>query len=86
MNNTADNNEYSYTHKGVTYYFPNFSDLKIGTLRKASHAENELQEAFIILEETLGINSKELAMVDDLTKEEFSKFVTGWTQGVSLGE
>jgi hypothetical protein len=65
---------------------PSFKDLPTGALRASRHAESDVDKAFIILEYTLGVDSKELATIDTMPLDTFSDFVKGWTDGAPVGE
>lgn len=71
---------------GETYEVPAFAEMPIGVMRKARKADNDMDRAFIILEESLGLDSPALAAIDRMKPEEFSTWLQGWTQGASLGE
>jgi hypothetical protein len=77
---------FHFTHDSKKYTIPKFSNLSAGTLRKSRKGEGELDKAFIILELTLGEDSKELAAVDSMTVEVFGDFLKAWTDGASVGE
>ena len=77
---------YKFNIKGTDYEIPSLADIPAGAFRKARAAANEMDKAFIILEETLGIDSPELKAVDSLSITELVKWLEGWTDGVGLGE
>jgi hypothetical protein len=77
---------YSFKHKGKTYEIPAMASLPMGVLRKSRKAVDEMDRAFLILEELMGEDSTELKAVDSMNPEEFNDFLTGWTQGAPLGE
>lgn len=79
-------NKYEFEHAGRKYQIPAFNSLKAGVLRKARKADDQVDTAFMILELTLGEDSKELAAVDDMSIEELNEFITGWTGGAGMGE
>lgn len=71
---------------GKTYRIPKFSNLPTGALRKARKADDDLDRAFLIIENVMGENSPELAAIDGMTIEQFGEFVKAWTQGAPVGE
>lgn len=77
---------YKFEIAGQEYEVPLFADLPIGAIRKARTAKDDMDKAFVILEQALGEDSAALAAVDTLTGVEFGKWLEGWTQGASLGE
>lgn len=77
---------YKFEHKGETFEIPAFTELPIGVIRKSRKATDEADQAFTIIETVCGEDSKELAAIDEMNASEFEKFITGWTQGASLGE
>jgi hypothetical protein len=77
---------YKFKHRNKSYEVPDFSDLSMGVIRKARKGSDDLDKAFIIIEELLGEDSPELKALDEMTPAEFQEFLTGWTQGASLGE
>lgn len=83
---TAANDTYTFTHNGKTFEIPSVQAMPIGVIRKASKADSEFQQAFIILEQVCGEDSKELAAIDSMRADEFQAFLKGWTQGAPLGE
>lgn len=78
--------EFEYTANGVKLVIPSFSSLPTRALRKSRKAVDDMDKAFTILEETLGEDSKEIAILDEMTVEEFGEFVTAWTGGAPVGE
>lgn len=78
------NNVYVFTKDGKEYVFPLFKDVKMGVMRKARKAKDDSDMLFTIIEEILGEDSEELAMIDNLSGEEFEQFVNGWLQGADL--
>lgn len=77
---------YKFTHKKTEYTIPAFNEIPVGVIRKARKAKDETDMAFTILEQTLGIDSPELEAIDSMLPDEFQTWLTGWTQGVSVGE
>lgn len=77
---------YKFEHKNKKYSVPGFSQLSMGVIRKARKGTDDLDKAFIIIEELLGENSPELNALDEMTPVEFQVFLEGWTQGAPLGE
>ena len=79
-------NDYSFKHNNKTFTIPAFADLPMGVIRKARKGKDEADTAFLILETVMGEDSPELAAVDSMKAAEFQEWLTGWTQGVSVGE
>lgn len=77
---------YDFTIGKKKYSVPEFSSIPVGALRKARHATDDMDKAFIILEEAVGLDSPALKALDTLSMEEFGKWLTEWTGGESLGE
>lgn len=79
-------NKFQFTQGGKKFEVPTFTDLPMGVIRKSRKAEDDADRVFIIIEEMLGEGSKELDAIDAMTQEEFTTFITEWTQGAGLGE
>jgi hypothetical protein len=77
---------YSFTIAEETYEIPSFSDVPAGALRKGRKGTDDMDKAFTILEEAIGIDSPALAALDKLSVTEFGKWLEGWTKGAPLGE
>jgi hypothetical protein len=77
---------YDFEIDGVTYSVPAFKDLPAGALRKARTGTDDMDRAFIILEQTLGEDSDVIHAIDTLTVTELGEWLTGWTKGAPLGE
>lgn len=77
---------YTFTHRNKTYTIPSFASLPMGALRKARKSSDDVDKAFIIIEEIAGEGSPELAALDTMTAAEFDVFLEGWTQGAPLPE
>jgi pyruvate dehydrogenase complex dehydrogenase (E1) component len=77
---------YDFEYNGQTYSVPSFDQIPTGALRKARKADDEMDKAFTILEEALGVDSPVLAVVDSMTVSDFATWLEGWTAGVRLGE
>lgn len=77
---------YDFDIQGTTYSVPSFKDLPAGALRKARKGTDDMDRAFIILEETLGEDSDVIHAIDTLSVTELGEWLTGWTQGAALGE
>jgi hypothetical protein len=77
---------YTFKHRNKSYSVPDFSQVSMGVIRKARKGEDDLDKAFIIIEELLGEDSPELKALDQMSPAEFQTFLEGWTQGASLGE
>lgn len=79
---------YQFTHNNKTYKVPSFDEIPSGALRKARKGADDMDKAFTILEETLGIKSPVLAVLDKMSVKEFGTWLEGWTQQgtVKLGE
>jgi hypothetical protein len=71
---------------GKTYKIPHFKNLPTGALRKARKASDDLDRAFLIIENVMGEDSPELKAIDNMTVEQFGEFVKSWTQGAPAGE
>lgn len=74
---------YKIEYRGKTVDLPSFGEIPTGVVRKARKQDVEDQTWFI-LEELL--TPKDLAVIDSLPLNEFTKHMTGWTNGVGLGE
>lgn len=74
---------YKIEYQGKTVDLPSFGEIPTGVVRKARKQDVEDQTWFI-LEELL--TPKDLAVIDSLPLNEFTKHMTGWTNGVGLGE
>jgi hypothetical protein len=81
-----DSNVFEFEQGGKTYSIPSFKDLPTGALRRARSATDDLDKAFLIVENVMGEDSPELAAIDKMTISEFGDFVKGWTQGAPMGE
>jgi hypothetical protein len=77
---------YKFTIAETEFEVPTFADIPAGALRKGRKGTDEMDKAFIILEEALGVDSPALAALDTLTLAEFGEWLTGWTKGAPLGE
>lgn len=77
---------YKFELNGKEYELPDFSNLPIGVIRKSRKFPNDLDAAFSIIENVVGVESELLEVLDVLPVSEFNKFLEGWTTGVSLGE
>ena len=77
---------YKFDFNKVTYEIPYFSELPMGAIRKARKATDDIDKAFIIIEELLGENAEALKALDSMKAAEFQKFLEGWTQGAPMGE
>jgi hypothetical protein len=78
--------QHTFTFGKKTYTIPAFNALPMGAVRKARKGEDDLDKAFIIIEEVMGEDSPELKALDKMNAEEFQTFLEGWTQGAPLGE
>jgi hypothetical protein len=76
---------YKFTIEDTEYEVPDFADIPTGALRKGRKGTDEMDKAFIILEEALG-DSPALAALDGLSLADFGKWLEGWTKGAPLGE
>jgi hypothetical protein len=74
---------YTIDHKGKKVELPAFGDIPTGIIRKARNEDVNSQTWFIL--ESL-LSPKDLEVIDSLPLNEFTKHMTGWTSGVSLGE
>lgn len=77
---------YKFDIAGKTFEVPGFQNIPAGALRKARHATDEIDKAFTILETVLGEDSDVIEALDSLTLEQLGEWLSGWTQGVPLGE
>jgi hypothetical protein len=77
---------YKFTHKGKSYSVPTFDQLPMGVIRKSRKGVDDMDKAFIVIEEIMGEGSPELAALDSMNPSEFEAFLNGWTQGSSVGE
>lgn len=83
--------KFHFTQGGKKYTIPRFDQMPAGALRRSRAGANDMEKAFIILEEALGADSKELAAIDRMPLPEFNQFLQDWTgqkgdQVVPLGE
>jgi hypothetical protein len=74
---------YTIEHNNKKVVLPDFGAIPTGIVRKARKQEMADQTWFI-LEELLA--PKDLEVIDSLPLNEFTKHMTGWTNGVGLGE
>lgn len=77
---------FDFTHAGKKYSIPAFNALPIGVIRKARRAKDDMDQAFTIIETVCGDDSPALAAIDSMDMAEFEAFISGWTQGASVGE
>jgi hypothetical protein len=77
---------FTFEHAGKKYTIPAFSQLPAGAFRKARKGVDDFDKAFILIEVTLGEDSKELAALDSMTPVELNEFIIEWSKGASLGE
>jgi hypothetical protein len=68
------------------YHIPLFKDIPMGAIRKSRKLKEEADQVFVIIEQVMGEDSKELAAVDSMNSEAFAEFITSWTQGAPTGE
>lgn len=73
------------TSKGVVT-LPHFTKIPGGAIRKARKATDQVDQFFIIIEETCGDPSDELAFLDQLSITELGEVFLEWTQGAAVGE
>lgn len=83
---TATPTTYTFEHRGKKFTIPAIAALPVGVTRKARKAKDDVDQVFILLEATMGEDSKELAAVDSMNADEFNAFLEGWTQGAAVGE
>lgn len=83
---SAKSKTFTYESNGNKFTIPSFSSLPTRALRKSRKATDEMDKAFTILEEAIGADSKEIAIIDEMTVEEFGEFVQAWTGGAPVGE
>lgn len=79
-------NKFEFEHGGKTFHIPKFQDLPTGVLRRTRKAADDLDKAFLIIENVMGENSPELNAIDNMSISEFGEFVKAWTQGAPMGE
>jgi hypothetical protein len=77
---------FKFTQNKIEYSIPSFDSLPMGAIRKSRNATDDADRAFIIIEQVVGENSKELEALDSMTPKQFQDFLEGWTQGAPLGE
>lgn len=77
---------YKFTIGKTEYEIPDFLDIPSGALRKSRKGTDEIDKLYIILEETMGENSKEIKALDTLSAKELGEWMKEWTQGATLGE
>lgn len=77
---------FTFHHNGEDFTIPAFTALPIGVVRKSRKGKDDADTAFMILENVMGEDSKELAAVDSMSQDEFGKFLEAWTQGAGVGE
>lgn len=77
---------YTFKQGGEEFTIPSITALPVRVQRKARKATDDIDRVFIMLEESMGEDSEELAAVDKMTPEEFQVFLEGWTQGATVGE
>ena len=77
---------YKFTIEETEYEIPEFAEIPTGALRKGRKGKDDMDRAFIILEEAIGIDSDALIALDKLPIGEFSTWLEGWTKGAPLGE
>lgn len=78
--------KFHFEHKGKEYSIPKFENIPSGVVRKSRKSENDLDAAFLVLELTLGEDSKELKALDEMSLTEVGKVIKAWTNGVTMGE
>jgi hypothetical protein len=74
---------YTIDYKGKKVELPDFGQIPTGVVRKA-RTEDVNNQTWFILESLL--TPKDLEVIDSLPLNEFTKHMTGWTNGVGLGE
>lgn len=77
---------FKFEQGGKTFTIPSFSSLPMGATRKARKGKDEIDSVFIIVEETMGEGSPELAAIDAMDAAEFNAFLEAWTEGAGVGE
>lgn len=77
---------FEFEHGGKTYTIPAFASMPMGAIRKARKANDDVDGTFILIENTMGEDSAELAALDAMNSTEFAAFLEAWTQGATLGE
>ena len=79
-------NIYKFVHNGRTYEVPSPKGIPTGIVRKTRKITDDTDRSFTMLELLLGEDSPELAALDSMTPEEFSDWLSGWTEATPLGE
>tara|TARA_R110000868_G_scaffold172824_2_gene408824 strand:- start:2758 stop:3024 length:267 start_codon:yes stop_codon:yes gene_type:complete len=83
----ADKTEtYKFSHNGRNYEVPSLKAIPTGVIRKTRKITDDTDKSFTILELVLGEDSPELAVIDSMTPQDFTDWLTGWTGGAPLGE
>jgi hypothetical protein len=77
---------YKFTIKEQEFEIPEFGQIPAGALRKGRKGTDDMDRAFTILEEAIGIDSPALAALDSLSINDFGTWLEGWTKGAPLGE
>ena len=77
---------YKFTVEEVEFEIPEFANIPAGALRKARKGTDDMDKAFTILEEALGIDSPAILALDKMSITEFGVWLEGWTKGAPLGE
>lgn len=75
---------FTFTHGGKKVTLPLFSNVPVGALRASRNATDDMDRAFLILENVL--DDKTLAIIDSMSVSEFGEVLTGWTTGAPVGE
>lgn len=78
--------KFHFEHKGKDFAIPKFENIPSGVVRKSRKAENDVDAAFLVLELTLGEDSKELKALDEKPLSEVGEIIKAWTNGVTMGE
>jgi hypothetical protein len=77
---------FDFEHNGKKFQIPTFDSLPMGAIRKGRKAKDEGDAVFTILESLLAEDSAELAAIDSMSADQFTKFIEAWTQGAGVGE
>lgn len=77
---------HTFEYKGKSFTIPAFGALPMGAIRKARKAKDEADQAFTILEAVMPEGSPELDAIDSMNAADFNDWLSGWTQGSTVGE
>lgn len=78
--------KFHFEHKGKEFSIPKFENIPSGVVRRSRKAQNDVDAAFLVLELTLGEDSKEMKALDEKSLTEIGEIIKAWTNGVTMGE